>query len=644
VEQDDERGEVGHEVVGKRRSSALSLLVLALSCLLLGVATGTARAGPNLFVGVDEDALKSHPQQAVEIARDLGMSAFRITLSWNRGKTTLTTTDRLQLQTAVYGRAEMRIVLAVYGPLAPVTAPLRDEYCTYVRNVLNEFPQINDVVIWNEPNLSYWLPQFNPDGTSAAPAAYEALLAHCYDVLHAARPTINVIAPATSLWGNDNPLAVSNVSHSPVNFIREMGAAYRASGRDRPIFDTFGHHPHPGDASERPWKVHPGTQISEGDLNKLIQVLRDEFLGTAQPVPGNGLSIWYLEDGYQTTIDQAKLPFYSGYENWPHTIPDYAGGEPDWPPPSADSPAPDQWTQIIDAVRLAYCQPYVGAYFNFLLWDESSLRGWQSGMLWADGTPKDSYPAFKKVIHEVDEGKVDCAHLKGGPVSPTPPSAVSAGAGTRGGPSGTQRARLRYTGTRIGAFGFVKLRARLTRAADGRPIAGRLVVFKIAATRIKARSNKRGVVKAAVGLPLSPGRGHLDVRFAGDSVFRPAWARIVLNVLNSPASVRSEGFLRLPGGRRTSFRILSHGRRVQGAFRFRSHSIRLEVARLDALGVGPGGRSAWFAGRGKRGQAFFVYVRKRRQGGANFQVWVSGTRRNGHGRVVAGRVLIHRVG
>jgi hypothetical protein len=617
--------------------------VLALSCLLLGVAAGAARAGPNFFVGVDEDALKSRPEQAVGVARDLGMSAFRITLPWYTGETKLAATDRSELQTAVYGRAEMRVVLAVYGPFAPITLALRDEYCTYVRNVLNEFPQINDVIIWNEPNLAYWLPQFNSDGTSAAPAAYEALLAHCYDILHATRPTINVIAPATSLWGNDNPLAVSNVSHSPVNFIREMGAAYRASGRDRPIFDTFGHHPHPGDASERPWKVHPGTQISEGDLNKLVQVLRDEFLGTAQPVPGNGLSIWYLEDGYQTTINGAKLPFYSGYENWPHTIPDYAGSEPEWPPPPADSPAPDQWTQIIDAVRLAYCQPYVSAYFNFLLWDESPLTGWQSGMLWADGTPKASYPAFKQVIHEVDEGKVDCAHLKGGPVSPAPAQAtgVSGGAGTQG--RATQRARLRYTGTRIGAFGFVKLRAKLTRAAGGRPIAGRLVVFKFAGTRITGRSNKRGVVNAAVGLPLSPGRGYLRVRFAGDSVFGPAWARIFLNVLNSPASVRSEGFLRLPAGRRTSFRMLYKRRKVRGVFRFQSHSIGVEATRLNALGVGPGGRSAWFAGRGKGGQVFFAYVRERRRGGANFQLWVSGTRRNGHGRVVAGRVLIHRV-
>jgi hypothetical protein len=644
--------------------------VLALA-FLVGIAAGPARADPSLFVGVDEDALKTRPVQAVEIARDLGMKAFRITLSWRPDQTALTATDRARLSTAVGGRAEMRVILAVYGSLAPVHPSWREQYCTYVRNVLDEFPQIKDVVIWNEPNLSYyWQPQFNFDGTSAAPVAYEALLARCWDVLHAARPSVNVIAPATSLWGNDNPRAISNVSHSPVNFIRGMGDAYRASGRDRPIFDTFGHHPHPQDASERPWKVHQDpTQISEGDLGKLVEVLRDEFVGTAQPVPGNGLSIWYLEDGYQTTIDQAKRLLYSDYENWPHTVPDYAGGEPDWPPPSADSPAPDQWTQIIDAVRLAYCQPYVGAYFNFLLWDESSLIRWQSGMLWADGTPKDSYPAFKRVIHEVDDGKVDCAHLKGGPVSPVagqggpgatggpgdlaaagggespgrPGGGRSGGARTPGSPSGTQRVRLRYTGTRIGTFGFVRLSARLTRAAGGKPIPGRLVVFKIAATRLTARSDRRGVARAELGLPLSPGGRYLDVRFAGDSMLRPAWARIFLTVLNSPARVWSEGFLRLPSGRRTAFHIVSRGRNVHGSFRFRSHWVRLSAARFTALGVGPGRRSAWFAGRSKRGRAFFAYVRKRRNGAPNFQLWLSGTRRNGRGRVVAGRVLIHPV-
>ena len=595
-----------------------------------------------MFVGVGEDTLKANPQRAVGVAKDLGLGAFRITLLWRPGQTQLTETDRRGLRTAVNGRDGMRILLAIYSGTrnAPITAQERENYCTYARNVVQEFPDINDIIIWNEPNLgTFWWPQFNEDGSSAAPAQYEALLARCYDVLHAARPGINVIAPATSLWGNDNPLAITNVSHSPVNFVRELGRAYRASGRDRPLFDTFGHHPHPGDTSERPWAVHEGTQVSEGDLNKLIQVLRDEFFGTAQAVPGNGLSIWYLEDGYQTTTD--GHPLYFGLETWPHTIPDYVGGEPQWPHPAANTPAPDQYTQLIDAISLAYCQPYVGAYFNFLLWDERDLSRWQSGVFWADGTPKGSYRGLKQVVHAVNSGAVDCGGLKGGTVV-TPPlldGGTLPGLPGRADTGGTNT-RVRYTGTRIGRFGFVTLRARLS-ATSGKPVARRAVVFELPGTvRIKAATNGRGVAIARTALPLAPGGRYITVRFAGDATFASTWVKVYVNVLNSRANVHTVGSLRLRRGARATFRIRSHQRKVSGMFRFRSRSVHLRAARLNALGVGPHGRSAWFAGRTARGRQFLAYVRKRRHGGIDFQLWTSGGRRNGDGRVVAGRVAI----
>jgi hypothetical protein len=145
-------------------------------------------------------------------------------------------------------------------------------------------------VIWNEPNLSFfWRPQFNPDNSSAAPAAYEALLARCWDVLHVFRPTINVVGPATSPRGNDNSNAVSNISHSPVNFIKQMGVAFRASGRSERLFDTVGQHVYQNSFRERPFLIHAvATGISEGDWNKLVQTLQEGFARTAQPVPGPG--------------------------------------------------------------------------------------------------------------------------------------------------------------------------------------------------------------------------------------------------------------------------------------------------------------------------------------------------------------------
>ena len=239
--------------------------LLALAALVVAaVLPGSAGAGSNLFFGFTEDAPKWEGTTATSPAQALGAKAFRITLTWPNGATALTAGDISQLDLAVGSSLGLRIVPAVSGlaSYAPQDAAARDAYCSYVRSLLARYPTINDVVIWGEPNKSaFWRPQFNADGTSAAPAAYQALAARCYDVLHAERPAVNVIAPATSPRGNDNPLATSNISHSPGNFIRKMGEAYRASGRQAPLFDILGHHVYGNTSAERPWKQHTNTNM-----------------------------------------------------------------------------------------------------------------------------------------------------------------------------------------------------------------------------------------------------------------------------------------------------------------------------------------------------------------------------------------------
>ena len=100
--------------------------------------------------------------------------------------------------------------------------------------------------------------------------------------------------------------------------------------------------------------------------------------------------------------------------------PRFAGGEIEFPGPSplATSRAPDQATQLRYAVRLAYCQPYVGAIFNFLLRDEADLAGWQSGVVWADGTRKGSFGPLASVVAEANTDATSCA-------APTPPDGLT---------------------------------------------------------------------------------------------------------------------------------------------------------------------------------------------------------------------------
>jgi hypothetical protein len=405
------------------------LVLLCLAALCAGAGRTQANAH-RFFVGFSEDLPKKIGPAAAKPAERLGASAFRVTLMWAPGERRVSTRDARQLARAVRGTKGMRLVLAVYAFPGTRRAPLdpggRDQYCAYTADALRRFPTIRDVVIWNEPNKSlFWSPQLTDDQWDAAPLAYEALLARCWDVLHAARRDVNVIGFALSSTGRDDA-----TSHSPGNFIRLVGDAFRESGRTRPLFDTVGHHPYGRDARERPWHRHVGsTTIALGDWNKLMSNLREAFRGSAQPIPGEkGVSIWYMEYGVETRVDPARRRSYRAREH-ARVLPDVAL-EADVTEPAGTSRAPDQSTQVLDAIRLAACQPYVGAIFNFLLVDEPRLTGWQSGVYYADRTPKRSYPAFQEAIAEASGGRVDCDGLKGGRPSadftpPEPPADVS---------------------------------------------------------------------------------------------------------------------------------------------------------------------------------------------------------------------------
>jgi hypothetical protein len=365
------------------------VLLIAAAAAVLALPAAAA-AGPGLLLGIDDDLGKWDGNSPVAGAiADLGATVQRITVIWLPGENDISGLEAMNVQSAIDRAPHARTVLAVYGRRpadAPQTPPARTEFCTFVRGLLRHYPSIRDVVIWNEVNRAeFWWPQ------KEAPAKYEALLGRCHDLLHASRPDVNVIS-STSTRGD------SRGTDAAV-FIRGIGAAYRSSRRAAPIIDTFGHNPYPAYAAEKPSTRHPtGGSISEGDYATLMQGYYDGFAGTAQPLPGQGsTTVWYLEDGFQTAADPAL---------------GYSGTETD---PKAVSPT-DQAAQLVDAVRLAYCQPAVGAFFNFLLVDENDLGGWQSGLMWRTLRPKPSYDAFKQVAREVASGSVDCNALSGGPV------------------------------------------------------------------------------------------------------------------------------------------------------------------------------------------------------------------------------------
>jgi hypothetical protein len=286
-------------------------------------------------------------------------------------------------------------VLSIFGRAraAPATAEERNAYCSYVVDALRTAPALRDVVIWNEVNSArFW----RPAGSRRA-AAYVALLARCHDLVHQTFPRryVNLISSTAS-------------RHDPRAFIAQLGAAYRASGRTARIFDTFGHNPYPATSSESPYAEHPGSRmLGQGDYGALMDALTEAFDGTGQPVPGrDNVRVWYLEDGFETAVPAGRRGRYTGRERARAVV------QPVHPAANVR----DQASQLRDALELAYCQPAVGAFFNFQLVDESRLGGWQSGLLWADSARKPSYARFRQVVEAVGNREVDCSRF--------PPSAL----------------------------------------------------------------------------------------------------------------------------------------------------------------------------------------------------------------------------
>jgi hypothetical protein len=374
-------------------------LVVTAALLTALALSGAAHAGSSLFVGFDDDTLKwlSRPNGVVGVNRDLGVNVIRITIPWQRGQRRPPRLAQTYLSRAARAMTlGQRIVIAVYGRPedAPLDAAARNRYCGYVRHVLAVIPKISGAVIWNEANSpGYW------PARAGAPA-YEALLARCWDVLHTLRHPVNVIDSTAS-------------HYDAAGFVRALGSAYRRSGRRRPIVDTFGHNPYPETASEPPWTKHPDTgTIGQGDYDTLVRAISEAFVFTGQPVPSASRpSLWYLEDGFQTAVPFHLRPLYRGRENDPSVVPAAGSGL-------------SQATQLRDAIRLAYCQPAVGAFFNFELRDEPRLVGWQSGVLYTNGLRKPSYEDFKDVVGDVNGDRIDCGSVPGATTIPPPPTST----------------------------------------------------------------------------------------------------------------------------------------------------------------------------------------------------------------------------
>jgi hypothetical protein len=373
-------------------------LLAALGAFFALVAPGLATAGPGLVVGAVEDDVRASTLVEAEARmmsfRLAGFRAVRVTSFWRPGLTR-PSDDELRILRNVGdagARNGVRVYVTVMSPgsaTTPLTDEARAEFASYAAAIVRNAPSLEHVIVGNEPNLNrFWLPQFGMDGTSTAPAAYLTLLAATYDAVKAASPDVRVYGGAVSPRGSDRP-GGSRPTHSPTGFIHELGIAYRASGRDRPVMDAFVIHPYADNSSQSPATAHPNTTtVSIADYGKLVALLGEAFDGTAQA--GSELPIFYGEFGVESDIPSGKASLYTG-------------AEPATTRPVSESTQAEYYEQ---ALALAFCQPTVGGMLLFLSRDERARSAWQSGILYVDGTPKSSKARVTESLDRTTGGSI----------------------------------------------------------------------------------------------------------------------------------------------------------------------------------------------------------------------------------------------
>jgi len=377
--------------------------VLLAAVLAVAVAVGAwalffrSSDGHPIWVGALEDTVKSPDPATAEarvaLATRAGFNALGLTTSWAPGQTDPTAPELTALHNVAEAARQrrMRVYLSVYAASArqaPLTADQQRQFADFTATLATDLPTVRDFVVWNEPNLNrFWLPQFDGSGHDTAAPAYVALLAGTYDALKAVSPQIRVVGGALAPRGDDNPSA-PRLTQSPTVFIRDMGRAYRESGRTKPLMDAFAIHPYLQRSTLPPTTRHPlGTAIGIADYEKLVRLLGDAFDGTAQP--GSTLPIAYTEFGIQ-----AKIPS------------DHAGAYTNLQSPYALD-AVDESTQADyykQAFELASCQRNVIGILVFHLNDEPDLTRWQSGVYYADLQPKSSLDPVRDAAQEAEKG------------------------------------------------------------------------------------------------------------------------------------------------------------------------------------------------------------------------------------------------
>lgn len=367
---------------------------LTLACALVALALA-APAQAEIVVGAADNRPESSPEQAerfYDTMFDIGLTENRLAVVWNAQRpTAIERQGALDQAVELAAARRVQLTFSVYArPANAISSNPANgaRFVAFLQQLARAYPTVRSFIVGNEPNKPLgWLPQFNARRRAVACSSYAGLLAAAYDALKAVDRGITVIGLAVGARGNDNPLSRSNASISPVRCIRDIGRAYRASRRARPLMDELSLHPYPQNMADSLETGYRWPNAGVPNLARIKQAVWDAFNGTAQPLfaerPGAPLRTMRFrlnEVGWQTTIPPSSMAAYHGRENVAVTDDGH------------------QAAVYGNLIPYLACDSSVRSVLFFNMVDEPDLDRWQSGLLRADWTRRPSFNIVRSAI------------------------------------------------------------------------------------------------------------------------------------------------------------------------------------------------------------------------------------------------------
>ena len=397
-------------------AAALVVAVVAVAAAAANAAPGAPRSAPLLTGFIDEaQTLYGDPASAFATLQTLRAQVIRVNLYWGGTKWAVANqrpadpTDpgdpayewKLYDRLVRYAAArDIRVVFSILftpawanGGVGRNVAPkhqadLRDfafaaavRYSGYwtppaaqqdatLEDPASPLPAVTMWTAWNEPNNPVWLaPQYKRVGASwRIESAYQyaricnAVYTGVHSVLISPErgpvPGEQVACGVTGPRGNDAPRS-KRPQPDPIAFM----VAAKRYGLTK--FDVWAHHPYALSGADTPAYV-PRTEqhaVVLGNITVLLAKLK-ELWGPKH--------LWITEYGYQTNPPN-RTPFGISWSK--------------------------QAAYMRQAFALANANPRIDMMLWFLIRDDASRRGWQSGVETASGRPKPSFGAFAGLRH-----------------------------------------------------------------------------------------------------------------------------------------------------------------------------------------------------------------------------------------------------